>query len=336
MKHRRMGRTGLKVSEICLGTMTFGVQCDQKTSFAILDKAAAEGLDFIDTADVYPIPIKLDTVGRTEEILGRWLKGSRDRFVVASKCFFPMGEGPRERGNSRRHLLASLEASLRRLKTDYVDLYQVHAYDSETPVEETLRALDDATRAGKIRYAGCSNFLAWEMAKAASAADALGIEGFTCTQPRYNALHRDVELDLLPLCADRGIGVIVFNPLAGGLLTGKHAPGKPPAKGTRFADELESSAVVYRKRYWQEEALSAVAELNEFFKKRDKSLTSAALAWVLRRPELTAAIVGASKPSQLDATLKASDVTLDDEEVAALDALWFDLPRQRPADGPVR
>jgi aryl-alcohol dehydrogenase-like predicted oxidoreductase len=336
MKHRRMGRTGLKVSEICLGTMTFGVQCDEKTSFAILDKAAAAGLDFIDTADVYPIPIKLETVGQTEEILGRWLKGSRDGFVVATKCFFPVGEGPRDRGNSRRHVTASLEASLRRLQTDYIDLYQVHAFDPETPLEETLRALDDATRAGKIRYAGCSNFLAWEMAKAASAADRLGIEGFTCTQPRYNALHRDVELDLLPLCAERGVGVIVFNPLAGGLLTGKHALGKAPQPGTRFSGELESSAVVYRKRYWHDEALAAVGELDAFFKKRGKSLTTAAVAWVLRRPELTAAIVGASRPDQLDATLQASGLSLSDEETAALDALWFRLPRQRPAEGPVR
>jgi len=336
MKHRRMGSTGLKVSEICLGTMTFGVQCDQKTSFAILDKAAAAGLDFLDTADVYPIPIKLETVGKTEEILGKWLKGSRDRFVVATKCFFPMGEGPRERGNSRRHVTASIEASLRRLQTDYVDLYQVHAFDPETPLEETLRALDDATRAGKIRYSGCSNFLAWELAKALAAADRLAVEGFTCTQPRYNALHRDVELDLLPLCADRGIGVIVFNPLAGGLLTGKHAPGKPPAKGTRFSDELESSAAVYRKRYWQEQALAAVGELHDFFRKRDKSLATAAIAWVLRRPELTAAIVGASKPAQLEATLKASETVLAEDELLALDALWYSLPRQRPAEGPVR
>jgi aryl-alcohol dehydrogenase-like predicted oxidoreductase len=336
MKHRRMGRTGLKVSEICLGTMTFGVQCDQKTSFAILDKATALGVDFLDSADVYPIPIKLETVGRTEEILGKWLKGSRDRFVVATKCFFPMGEGPRERGNSRRHVLASIEGSLRRLQTDYVDLYQVHAFDPETPLEETLRALDDATRAGKIRYAGCSNFLAWEMAKAVGAADALGVPGFQCTQPRYNALHRDIELDLLPLCADRGVGVIVFNPLAGGLLTGKHAPGKPPAKGTRFSDELESSAEVYRKRYWHDEALAAVGELHAFFKKRDKSLAAAAIAWTLRRPELTAAIVGASRPAQLDVTLKAPELELAEDELAALDALWFGLPRQRPADGPVR
>ena len=336
MKHRRMGKTGLKVSEICLGTMTFGVQCDEKASFGILDKAAEAGLDFLDTADVYPVPVKPATAGRTEEILGRWLKGKRDRLVVATKCFFPMGESPRDRGNSRRHVLASLEASLRRLQTDYIDLYQVHAFDPETPLEETLRALDDATRAGKIRYAGSSNFLAWEQAKAVSAADRLGLGGFVCTQPRYNALHRDIELDLLPLCADRGVGVIVFNPLAGGLLTGKHAPGKPPQAGTRFSDALEATATVYRRRYWHEESLTAVAELDAFFKKRDKRLATAAVAWVLRRPELTAAIVGASRLDQLDATLAASGLTLEAEEFKALDELWYRLPRQPPADGPVR
>jgi aryl-alcohol dehydrogenase-like predicted oxidoreductase len=278
-----------------------------------------------------------ETAGRTEEILGRWLKGKRDRFVVATKCFFPMGEGPRDRGNSRRHVLASIDASLRRLQTDYVDLYQVHAFDPETPLEETLRALDDATRSGKVRYAGCSNFLAWELAKAVHAADRLVLEGFVCTQPRYSALHRDIELDLLPLCADRGLGVIVFNPLAGGLLTGKYQPDQPPPPGTRFADELMGeSAVIYRKRYWHAESLEAVAGLRGFFEKRGKSLATASLAWVLRRPELTAAIVGASRPEQLDATLAASGAALDAEELSALDELWYRLPRQPPAPGPVR
>jgi aryl-alcohol dehydrogenase (NADP+) len=336
MKHRRMGKTGLKVSEICLGTMTFGVQCDEKASFAILDKAAAAGVDFLDTADVYPIPMTKETCGVTEEILGRWLDGRRDRFVVATKCFFATGDGPRDRGNSRRHVLASIEASLRRLQTDYIDLYQVHAFDHETPLEETLRALDDATRAGKVRYAGCSNFLAWELSRAVGAADRLSLEGFVCTQPRYSALHRDIELDLLPLCADRGIGVIVFNPLAGGLLTGKYRPGQPPPGGTRFSDELGASAVTYRKRYWHAESLEAVAQLAEFFRKRGTSLATAAVAFVLRRPELTAAIVGASRTEQLDATLAASGAALEADELAALDELWYRLPRQRPAEGPVR
>lgn len=331
-----MGGTGLKVSEICLGTMTFGVQCDEALSRAILDRAADAGVDFLDTADCYPIPIEFATAGRTEEILGRWLKGRRDRFVVASKCFFPMSAHPLDRGSSRRHVLASIEASLRRLQTDTIDLFQVHAFDPETPLEETLRALDDAARAGKIRYAGCSNFHAWELGKASLAAAALGIPGFVCTQPRYNALHRDIELDLLPLCADRGIGVIVFNPLAGGLLTGKHKPEAPPIAGGRFSQEHGASGETYRRRYWKEDSLHAVARLHAFFQERGKSLATAAVAWVLRRPEMTAAIVGASQAEQLDATLAASGFSLADDEARALDDLWFALPRQPPATGFVR
>jgi len=336
MRQRRMGGTGLMVSEICLGTMTFGVQCDEALSRAILDRAAEAGVNFLDTADCYPIPMELATAGRTEEILGRWLEGRRDRFVVGSKCFFPMSADPLDRGSSRRHVLASIEASLRRLKTDYIDLFQVHAFDPETPLEETLRALDDATRAGKIRHAGCSNFLAWELAKASLTAASLGIPGFVCTQPRYNALHRDIELDLLPLCADRGIGVIVFNPLAGGLLTGKHKPEAPPTAGGRFSQELGASGVTYRERYWKEESLHAVARLTAFFAERGKSLATAAVAWVLRRPEMTAAIVGASRVEQLDGTLLASGFALAADEVRVLDDLWFSLPRQRPETGFVR
>jgi aryl-alcohol dehydrogenase (NADP+) len=336
MRYRPLGRTGLKVSEICLGTMTFGVQCDEATSFAILDKAAEGGVDFLDTADVYPIPMSDLTAGRTEEILGRWLQGKRDRFVVATKCFFPMGGGPRDRGSSRHHVLASVEASLRRLQTDYIDLYQVHAFDRETPIEETLRALDDLTRAGKVRYAGCSNFLAWELAKGLLASDRLGIEGLVCTQPRYNVLHRDIELDLVPLCLDRGVGIIVFNPLAGGLLTGKHRRDSGPDPLSRFGSQLGASAETYRRRYWREEFFDAIDELSEVFRHTGKELATAAVAWVLAQPGITAAIVGASRPEQLDATLAASSLELNAAERAALDDVWYKLPRARPASGPVR
>jgi len=336
MKHRSLGRTGLKVSEICLGTMTFGYQCDEPTSVAILDRAAEAGVDFLDTADVYPIPMTLDNVGRTEEILGRWLAGRRQRFVVATKCFFPSGPGPNDKGNSRRHVLASIEASLRRLRTDYIDLFQVHAFDPETPVEETLSALDDARRAGKIRYAGCSNHLAWEIAKSELAAQALGVEGYVCVQPRYNALYRDIEMDLVPLCRERGIGVIVFNPLAGGLLTGKHRADAAPDPKGRFGDFLGSSALTYRARYWRQEMLAAVADLKTSFEARGRSLATAAVAWVLEQPGITSAIVGASAPAQLLATLAADEAPLDDEERRALDEVWFRLPRQRMASGPVR
>jgi len=336
MKHRSLGRTGLKVSEVCLGTMTFGVQCDEPASFAILDRAAERGVDFLDTADCYPVPLALETVGRTEEILGRWLQGRRDRFIVATKCFFPMGPGPNDRGSSRRHVLESVDASLRRLRTDAIDLYQVHAFDPETPLEETLRALDDVVRAGKVRYAGCSNFMAWELAKALAVSERQGLVRFDCTQPRYNALHRDIESDLLPLCRDQGVGVIVFNPLAGGVLTGKHKPDAEPDPGGRFGARLGATATTYRRRYWQAESLAAVASLKAFLDERGKPLATAAVRWVLDQPGISAAIVGASRPEQLDQTLAASDLSLDADETAALDEVWFQLPRRRPAEGPVR
>ncbi len=331
-----MGRTGLKVSEICLGTMTFGVQCDEATSFAILDKAAEKGVDFIDTADCYPVPLSPETSGRTEEIVGRWLQGKRQRFVLATKCFFPMGPGPNDRGSSRRHILEAVDASLRRLRTDFIDLYQVHAFDNETPLDETLRALDDVVGAGKARYVGCSNFRAWELGTALAVSERAGLARFDCTQPRYNLLHRDIETDLLPLCRDAGVGVIVFNPLAGGLLSGKHAPGSEPDPGTRFGALLGATGTAYRRRYWQQESLEAVQALRRFFEPRGKPLASAAIAWVLRQPGITSAIVGASRPEQLEATLAAPDLVLDEQERQVLDDVWFQLPRQRPAEGPVR
>jgi len=333
---RTLGRSGLRVSEICLGTMTFGVQCDERTSLAILDRAADAGVTFIDTADCYPVPLRLETAGRTEEILGRWLRGRRDRFVVATKGYFPMGPGPNDRGNSRRHLLAAAEASLRRLQTDYLDLYQVHAFDPDTPVEETLRALDDLVRAGKARYAGCSNFMAWELAQALAAGEPLGLRPLASVQPRYNVLHRDIEMDLLPLCRDRGLGVMAYNPLAGGMLSGKHRRGEEPAADTRFGEGLGATATTYRKRYWREESLAAVESLQAFFAPRGKALASVAVAWVLAQPGISAAIVGASRPEQLAATLAAPSMALDADERGVLDEVWYRLPRQRPATGPVR
>jgi 1-deoxyxylulose-5-phosphate synthase len=316
--------------------MTFGYQCDEPASFAILDRAADAGVSFIDTADCYPIPLTLENAGRTEEILGRWLRGKRDRFVLATKCFFPMGPGPDDRGSSRRHVLQAAEASLRRLQTDVIDLYQLHAFDTETPLEETVRALDDLVRGGKVRAIGCSNFRAFELAKALGISERLKLTRFASAQPRYNVLYREIETELLPLCRDEGVGVMVFNPLAGGLLTGKHMPGGQPDPDGRFGERMGSTGQAYRRRYWQDEALAAVASLKAFFDKRGKALASVAVAWVLEQPGITAAIVGASRPDQLQATLAGSELTLDDEERQVLDEVWFALPRQRPSPGPVR
>ncbi|MDA8148242.1 MAG: aldo/keto reductase, partial [Actinomycetota bacterium] len=234
MRHVRLGRTGLLVSELCLGTMTFGLQCDEDTSLAILDRADAGGITFLDTADVYPLGGGLPTTGRTEEIVGKWLRGKRDRFVVATKCVGRTGPAAWEQGSSRKHILDAVEASLRRLGTDYIDLYQLHGPDPGTPIDETLGALDDLVRSGKVRYVGCSNFLAYQVARAVGRSEARQLVRFDSVQPRYNLLFRQIERELLPLCLEEGIGVIPYNPIAGGLLSGKHDPAGPPPEGSRF------------------------------------------------------------------------------------------------------
>jgi aryl-alcohol dehydrogenase-like predicted oxidoreductase len=326
MRTKRMGRTGLKVSEICLGTMTFGRQCDEATSFAIMDTAFAAGVDFFDTADVYPVGGGLDLVGRTEEIIGKWLKGRREQIVLATKCWGAMGRGPNERGLSRKHIHAAIEESLRRLQTDYIDLYQVHAPDPETPLAETLQALDDVVRQGKVRYVGCSNFQAWLLASALWTSDKFGLARFDCVQPRYNLLFRESENELLPLCRHHGVGVIPYNPLAGGFLTGKYKPNAEPTSDTRFG--LSGRAgTIYRQRYWQETQFAAVAHLQEFFAARHKSLTQVAIAWVLAQPGITSPIVGATSSEQLRQSLPATELTLDAEEIEVCNEAWFTIPR---------
>jgi aryl-alcohol dehydrogenase-like predicted oxidoreductase len=326
MHIRRLGQTGLKVSAVCLGTMTFGRQADEATSFAILDKATAAGVNFLDTADAYPVPPDPATAGRTEEIIGRWLKGRRDQFVLATKCRIRVGTGPNDEGLSRRHVLRAVEDSLRRLGTDYIDLYQAHSPDPDTPLEETLRAFDDLVRSGKVRYVGCSNYPAWQVALALGASAAHGWARFDCVQPRYNLLYRDIEAELLPLCRHAGLGVIAYNPLAGGFLSGKYRSLEAPPPGTRFS--LGKTGELYRERYWQQAQLEAVERLRKFFEPRGRSLVTVAIAWVMRQPGVTSAIVGASRPEQLDASLAAADVSLDPEENDACDAAWYSLPRQ--------
>src|SRR5437773_7509013 len=256
MRNARLGRTGLSVSRLCLGTMTFGLQCDEAASVAILDRAAAGGITFLDTADVYPLGGGLDTVGRTEDILGRWLQGRRHEFVIATKCFGATSARPWDRRSSRKHLLDAIEGSLRRLRIDYVDLYQLHQPDPETPIDETLRALDDVVRAGKARYVGCSNYFAYQLARALGRSEHLGLARFDCVQPRYNLLFRQVERELFPLCAEEGVGVIAYNPIAGGLLSGKHRREAGPMANTRFTHPTAGAR--YRDRYWREHELDTV------------------------------------------------------------------------------
>jgi aryl-alcohol dehydrogenase (NADP+) len=319
MDHARLGSTGLLVSKLCLGTMTFGLQCDEETSLSILDRAAEGGITFIDTADVYPLGGDLETVGRTEEIVGRWLRGKRDRVVVATKCVGRTGPAPWEQGSSRKHVLDAVEASLRRLGTDYIDLYQLHRPDPETPIDETLGALDDVVRSGKVRYVGCSNFLAYQLARALGRSEARSIVRFDSAQPRYNLLFRQIERELLPLCLEEGVGVIPYNPIAGGLLSGKHDPSAPPPEGTRFT--LGNAAGNYQSRYWHEREFATVEKLGEVARREGVPLVTLAVAWVLANPVVTSPIVGASRPDQLDASLAAAELVMTDELKSELDEI---------------
>jgi len=330
MRTVRLGRTGLKVSEICLGTMTFGLQTEREGARAILDTAEELGIDFLDVADVYPVGGTLETVGRTEEIVGEWLVGKRDKFVVATKVYNPMGPGPNDKGNSRRHVIAACEASLRRLRTDYIDLYYIHRWDPEVPIGETLEAFDDLRRAGKIRYAACSNTAAWQLTYSDAVAQKLGTVRFDAVQPRYNLLHRNIEAELIPAAQALGVGAVVYNPLAAGMLTGKYKRGETPREGTRFT--LGNAASLYQQRYWQDATIDVVERLAADVDSRGKSITHVALRWVLDQPGITSAIVGASRAEQLRDSLKALEITLDDADRAACDAAWYALPRRRPEE----
>ena len=318
MEHTRLGNTGLVVSRLCLGTMTFGFQCDEQTSVAILDKAFAAGITFLDTADAYPLGGPGRSLGATEEIIGRWMNGRREDVIVATKCHYPRSRRPWDRGNSRKNIMGAIDASLRRLQTDYVDVYQLHAPDADTPIDETLQALDDLVRSGKVRYAACSNYLAYQLARAIGRSEVLGTVRFESVQPRYNLLFREIERELLPLCAEERIGVIPYNPIAGGLLSGKHQPG-PPTEGTRFT--LGHAAERYQDRYWHDREFETIEALRPIAAEAGVSMVHLAVAWVLANPVITAPIIGASRPDQLDDAIAAVHTPLDADLLARLDAL---------------
>lgn len=330
MKWNAFGNSGLKVTELCLGTMTLAGQADEETSYGILDAAYDGGIRFFDTADCYPIPLSIRTAGNSEALLGRWLAkhGARDQLVIATKAYFPTGELPIDRGLSRRHLIRACEASLKRLGTDWIDLYLCHGWDATVPLEETLRALEDLRRAGKILYSGISNVRAHEVAVALVEATRLGLTGFQGLQPRYNLLQREAEESLFPLAERFGLGTMVYNPIAGGLLSGKHKPGKAPASGTRFA--MEGIGEVYRERYWQDRYLTEVQQLAGAAEAQGASLVTAAVAWVLQNSTVSSAIVGASKPEQLADHFRATEFELSAELRGRLDRVWYDLPRRPP------
>jgi 1-deoxyxylulose-5-phosphate synthase len=313
--------------------MTFGLQTDEAVSHRILDKATGAGINFIDTADVYPLGGTLDANGRTEEIVGRWLRaqgpGGRGRFIVATKAVGRMGPNSWDQGASRKHLLAAIDASLARLQTDHVDLYQLHSDDRETPLDETLEALDAIVRSGRARYIGVSNFLAYRLALALGCAELRRLTKFVSVQPRYSLLFREIERELLPLAGEEGLGVIPYNPLAGGLLTGKHRANAQPAQDTRFT--LGTAGTMYQQRYWNERSFATVAQLHALADEAGVPLATLAVAWVMANPLITAPLLGASRPEQLDATLAAADYVLPVDLKQRLDELTADY---RKGDAP--
>ncbi|WP_289294675.1 aldo/keto reductase [uncultured Reyranella sp.] len=305
MQNTKFGRTGLRVSKLCLGTMTFGLQCDAGQSNAILDAAAAGGINFLDTANVYPLGGRRDTVGRTEQIVGDWLKGKRHQYVIATKCAGAMGRNPWDQGTSRKHVLEAIEASLKRLGTDYVDLYQLHRYDPDTPLDETMDALDTVVRQGKARYVGVSNWPAHKVARGIGRAEVKNTARIDSVQPRYNLLFRSYERDLLPLCEEEGIAVIPYNPLAGGLLTGKYNGAVPPPDGSRF--QLGTAGARYQERYWHQREFDTIEAIRGVAVEAGMSMAVMAMRWTLSNQAITAPIIGASKPEQLADSFAAAE-----------------------------
>ncbi|HXQ14189.1 MAG TPA: aldo/keto reductase [Caulobacteraceae bacterium] len=329
MRRTQLGRTGLSVSRLCLGTMTFGLQCEEDLSRSIMDTAADGGIDFFDTADVYPLGGGANTVGRTEEIVGNWLVGKRHDYIVATKCVGRTGRKVWDQGMSRKHILDAIDASLKRLRTDYVDLYQLHSYDPTTPIDEALEALDAVVKSGKARYVGVSNWPATKVARAIGRSELKGWAGITSAQPRYNLLFRTFERDLLPLCLEEGIGVIPYNPLAGGMLTGKHQQGAPP-EGTRFT--LGNAGARYQERYWHDREFESVAALKGVAAEAGISMATMAVSWVLANPAITAPIVGASRPDQLADSLAATETPMAADLKAKLDEMthaWRSVDAER-------
>ena len=313
MEYRFLGRAGLKVSELCLGTQTFGWGADETTAHAMADLFVEAGGNFFDTSNIY-------NEGQSEIMLGRWLKsrGNRSQFVIATKVFFPTGEGPNDTGLSRKHIFDQIDASLRRLQTDYIDLYQMHCWDACTPLEETLRALDDLVRAGKVRYLGASNYTASQLTRAILLSEMHGWARFDCLQPEYSLLVRSTEWELLPLCLSEGIGVICWSPLAGGWLTGKYGWGQPPLPDSRVGradrwDDLPEQRE--SERTWR--ILDALDKISE---ERAKTPAQIALNWLLHQPGVTAPILGARTPAQLEENLGSVGWALSVEEIARLNA----------------
>ncbi len=310
MEYRALGRTGTKVSKLCLGCMMFGGRTTPEDSYDIIDRAIDAGINFLDTANVY-------SRGESEKVTGEALKrnGKRDKIVLATKVHGRMDDDdPNAAGNQRRHIIEQCEASLKRLQTDWIDLYQIHRPQSDIPIDETLRALDDLIRAGKVRYIGTSTFASWQLMESLYVAKELGLNRFVCEQPPYNLLDRRIERELLPFLRTYGFGVIPWSPLAGGLLTGKYQRGEKPPEGSRFADRTESD------RY-TDAMFDVVEGVEPIAKKKGLTLAQLALAWVAEQPGITSPIIGPRTMEQLEDNLGAADVSFTEEELEQIDEI---------------
>ncbi len=314
MEYVNLGRTGLKVSRICLGTMTYGTSkwrpwvLDEEPSRPFISRAIELGINFFDTADMY-------SLGVSEEVVGRALRdfSKRDDVVIATKAFYPMSDGLNDRGLSRKHLLSAVESSLRRLGTDYIDLYQIHRWDSQTPIEETLTTLDRIVRSGKARYTGASSMMSWQFAKALYTSDRLGLERFASMQNHYNLIYREEEREMLPLCADEGVAVVPWSPLARGFLAGNR---RSPSDGDTERSRTDAFA---HKLYYAPEDFTVAERVAGVAKERGVSAAQVALAWVLQQPTVTSPIVGATRMEQLEQAVAAVNIQLTDEERARLE-----------------
>lgn len=314
VEFRTLGGTGTIVSTLCLGTMTFGNESDEAVSHAQLDRFVEVGGNFIDTANVY-------SRGVSEEIIGRWLAKRpevRDQLVIATKGRFAMGEGPNDLGLSRVSLSRALDASLRRLGVETIDLYQAHAWDPVTPIEETLRFYDDAVRAGKIRYVGVSNFVGWQLQKAALLTQHLGLPPIVTLQPQYNLLVRDIEFELVPVCENENIGILPWSPLAGGWLTGKYSRDSMPTGATRLGENPQRGMEAYEGRNRQERTWQVIDAVRAVAEGRGVSMSQVALAWLNDRPAVTSVILGSRTVEQLDDNLGAAGLHLTAEETQTL------------------
>jgi len=331
MRYRTLGASGCSVSTLALGTMTFGSETDEPGSHAQLDRFLEAGGNLIDTADVY-------SKTESESIIGRWLARQspevKERVVIATKGRFPTGDGPNDVGLSRRHLSRAIDASLRRLGIECIDLYQVHAWDPLTPIEETLRVLDDAVRAGKVHYVGLSNFTGWQVQKAVDVADAHNLSRPVTLQPQYNLLAREIEWEVVPACLSEGLGLLPWSPLGGGWLTGKYRRDELPTGATRLGEDPNRGVEAYAGRNERQRTWEVLGAVEKIARSRGWSMAQVALSWLRDRPAVTSVILGARSVDHLDDNLGAAELDLTDEEAATLaqvsDPGAADYPYGRP------